>query len=69
MKDALWKKLLKDVKMSKFVDDLMDKFVEVSDLPYPMRKGEYYKLVSYMDPNEVDGEIVTALDAIEEILS
>lgn len=69
MKDALWKKLLKDVKMSKFVDDLMDKFVEVSDLPYPMRKGEYYKLVSYMAPNEVDSEIVAALDAIEEILS
>lgn len=69
MKDALWKKLLKDVKMSKFVDDLMDKFVEVSNLPYPMRKGEYYKLVSYMDPNEVDSEVVAALDAIEEILS
>ena len=54
--------------MSKFLDLLMDAFVENSALPYPMRKGDYYKFISFMDSNSVDNEIVEVLDLIEEKL-
>lgn len=69
MKNLVWDNLSKNIKMSKLVDTLMDKFVEISNLSYPMRKGEYYKLISYMNPKDVDAEIVSALDIIEEVLS
>ena len=64
----LWNAVTKEKKMSKFLDDLMDAFVENSALPYPMRKGDYYKLISYMDSNNVDEEIGRVLDLIEEYL-
>lgn len=56
-------------KMSLFLDMLMDNFVQNSRLPYPMRKGEYYKLIEYMQIEDVDFEIATVLDLIEEKLS
>ncbi len=65
----IWSTVTENKKMSKFVDILMDKFVEISNLSYPMRKGEYYKLISYMSPKDVDEEVISALNYIEEILS
>lgn len=64
----LWKRT-HNKKMSCFLDMLMDIFVQDSDLPYPMRKGEYYKLIDYMRADEVDSEIGVVLDLIEEKLS
>ena len=64
----LWSAITKEKKMSKFLDLLMDAFVENSALPYPMRKGDYYKFISFMDSNSVDNEIVEVLDLIEEKL-
>ena len=65
----LWVTSTRNKKISEFMEILMDEFVELSGLSYPMRKGEYYKLISYMNPEGVDDEILSALDAIEEILS
>lgn len=65
----LWVTSTRNKKMSEFMGILMDEFVELSGLSYPMRKGEYYKLISYMDPENVDAEITSALDAIETVLS
>ena len=67
--ELLWSTVTKDKKMSKFLDILMDEFVESSALPYPMRKGDYYKLISYMSPDEVNDEIVTVLELVENKLS
>lgn len=65
----LWVTSTRNKKMSEFMGILMDEFVELSGLSYPMRKGEYYKLIPYMNPEDVDAEITSALDAIEAILS
>ena len=65
----LWVTSTRNKKMSEFMGILMDEFVELSGLSYPMRKGEYYKLIPYMDPENVDAEITSALDAIEKVLS
>lgn len=63
-----WDSFTGNKKMSRFLDILMDNFVQNSGLPYPMRKGEYYKLISYMDIDNVDAEISSMLDLIEEKL-
>ncbi len=64
----LWERT-QNKKMSHFLDMLMDNFVQDSGLPYPMRKGEYYKLIGYMRVEDVNPEISTVLDLIEEKLS
>lgn len=65
----IWDTVSKNKKMSKFVDLLMKKFTEDSGLVYPMRKGEYYKLINYMSPGNVDEEISRVLDLIEDKLT
>ncbi len=64
----LWERT-QNKKMSHFLDMLMDNFVQDSGLPYPMRKGEYYKLIEYMRAEDVNPEVSTVLDLIEEKLS
>ncbi len=64
----LWERT-QNKKMSHFLDMLMDNFVQDSGLPYPMRKGEYYKLIDYMRAEDVDPEVSSVLDLIEEKLS
>ena len=68
LQKLLWERT-QNKKMSLFLDMLMDNFVQDSGLPYPMRKGEYYKLIEYMRVEDVDPEISTVLDLIEEKLS
>lgn len=63
-----WKRA-QNKKTSLFLDMLMDNFVQDSGLPYPMRKGEYYKLIDYMRADDVDPEVSAVLDLIEEKLS
>ena len=67
--ELIWTPQTRNKKMSCFLDILMDYYVQDAGLPYPMRKGEYYKLISYMNPNDVDKEIGHVLDIIEENLS
>lgn len=66
--ELLWNASIKDKKMSAFVELLMDKYVENTGATYPMRKGEYYKLISYMKPADVNQEIIDVLNLIEEKL-
>ncbi len=68
MQKLLWERT-QNKKMSHFLDMLMDNFVQDSGLPYPMRKGEYYKLIDYMRAEDVDPEVSAVLDLIEEKLS
>lgn len=61
----IWKSITQNKKMSKFVDMLMDEYVELAKSSYPLRKGEYYKLVQYMDIQQIDPEIISVLELIE----
>ena len=65
----IWETVSKNKKMSKFMDLLINIFTDDSGLVYPMRKGEYYKLINYMSPDNVDEEIIRVLDLIEDKLS
>lgn len=67
-KNLLWVKTTQNKKMSKFVDLLMDEYVALSNSSYPIRKGEYYRLIQYMNVAEVDQEIRDVLHLIEMIL-
>jgi len=64
----LWERT-QNKKMSHFLDMLMENFVQDSKLPYPMRKGEYYKLIEYLRVEDVNPEVSKVLDLIEEKLS
>ena len=47
----------------------MDEYVALAKSSYPLRKGEYYKLVQYMDIQQIDPEITSVLELIETNLS
>lgn len=52
--------------MSGFVDRIMERYVELSNSSFPLRKGEYYKLIQYMEITDVDQEIRDVLQLIVE---
>ncbi len=65
-KTLLWAKIALNKKMSGFVDRIMERYVELSNSSFPLRKGEYYKLVQYMEITDVDQEIRDVLQLIVE---
>jgi ABC-type taurine transport system ATPase subunit len=40
---------------------------KTSDVRVPHSKGEFYKLIAYQDPNDIDKEVLDVLDRISEI--
>lgn len=67
-KALLWATTTHNKKMSKFVDSIMDEYVALSNSSYPLRKGEYYRLIQYMNIVDVDQEIKDVLQLIEQNL-
>lgn len=67
-KALLWTTAIQNKKMSKFVELVMDEYVALSNSSYPLRKGEYYKLIQYMNKTEIDQEIKDVLHLIEKNL-
>lgn len=48
-----------------FLDDLFEQYFLELKLPNTLRKSDYHQLCSVLDPSEIDSEIITNLDLIE----
>lgn len=60
----------KDTKISdKFLEVIFRRVSEKKGIPIFLRKGEYYKLIQYAKPEEINGEVKDKLDKIHEIAS
>ena len=56
-----------DCKVSdEFLDPLMRSFSRRQNLPLLLRKSEFYRLVQFMEPAEIDSEVIEKLDVIHE---
>lgn len=62
-------KLLADVKMSKFAENVFVVVASETDSAVLMNKGEYYRLVSLLPQESVPKEIVDRLDLLVQMLS
>jgi hypothetical protein len=57
-----------DVKASENVIPLLlTKFYSAIGMKVPFNKRDYWKLIDYLDPSEVDPEIINALDLIYSV--
>ena len=50
-----------------FLDQLFEAFFKKLELPNLMRKTNYHSLVKYLQPEQIDSEVVQVLDAILEV--
>ena len=57
-----------DIKVTDdFLDPLFEVFFEKLELPNIMRKSNYYTLVQYLSPEQIDPEVIEVLDTILEV--
>jgi hypothetical protein len=52
-----------------FLDPLFEKLYRRLDLPNLMRKTNYHRLAPFLEPHEIDTEVIHALDRIVEVAS
>lgn len=56
--------LLKNTKMSRFAEDVFLFYSEITKQPILMNKGDFYKIINVLEPEEVSDEIKEKLDLI-----
>ncbi len=69
LKDVTWKNNTKNIKISAFFEQLLERYSDLSSQPVPLNKGRYYELVPFLPVKEVDKEVYQALDEIVRILT
>ncbi len=60
--------LLKNLKMSKFADQVFQEFAEVQKQPILLKKSEFHQLIEFCDIEDIPGEVTGKLDLIAEYL-
>jgi len=60
--------LLRNLKMSKFADQVFEEFAKSQDQPILLKKGEFYQLIEFMDIEDIPGEVTEKLDLIVQYL-
>jgi AAA domain, putative AbiEii toxin, Type IV TA system/AAA ATPase domain len=66
-KPSPWSPALKVT--DEFLDPLFDKLYRRLGLPNLMRKTNYHRLAPFLEPDEIDPEVIRALDRIVEVAS
>jgi ABC-type cobalamin/Fe3+-siderophores transport system ATPase subunit len=61
--------VLKNTKMSKFAEIVFRKFSEKQNQPILLTKGEFYRLIEFVKPEDLPEEVVEKLDMIVSLLS
>lgn len=59
--------LLAKIKMSRFAELAFEKYAKKQGQPVLLNKGDYYKIIDILAPNEVPAEITEKLDAIQKL--
>lgn len=59
----------KNEKLSEWAERIFQEFFKRSRQPVKMRKGDLHELINFMKPQEVNSDIILALDKIEKILA
>lgn len=58
-----------DTKMSAFIEKILKIYFEELKIPITLRKSNYYELIQFINPKEIDTEITEKLDAIYNLAS
>ena len=74
---ALWNRgiknlrrtLLRNLKMSKFTDQVFEEFAKSQNQPILLKKGEFHQLIEFMDIEDIPAEVTEKLDLIVKYLS
>ena len=61
--------LLRNLKMSKFTDQVFEEFAKSQNQPILLKKGEYHQLIEFMDVEDIPAEVTEKLDLIVQYLS
>jgi len=61
--------LLRNLKMSKFTDQVFEEFAKSQNQPILLKKGEFHQLIEFMDVEDIPGEVTEKLDLIVEYLA
>ena len=61
--------LLNGKKMSAFAEDVFNRYAEKNQNAIPLTKGNFYKIISTLEPDEVPEEIREKLDLIADRLA
>ena len=65
----LQKTLLKGLKMSSFAERVFEEFSARQDQPVFLRKGEYYRMIACLAPEEIPEEVNRKLDKLARLFS
>jgi len=65
---GLRRTLLKSVKMSDFAEQVFGDFARLKKQPVLLNKGEFYKLVELINPEDIPGEVREKLDLLVRYL-
>ena len=60
--------LLGKIKMSLFAEKSFQRYAKLQNVPIPLNKGVFYKIINILKPNEVAHEITEKLDAIQKMI-
>ncbi len=61
--------LLRNLKMSKFTDQVFEEFAKSQNQPILLKKGEFHQLIEFMDVEDIPAEVTEKLDLIVEYLA
>ena len=67
-KRLLWAASSRRVKLSSFAEDFFGKLANRLDDQPLLRKGEFFRLVKFADPNQIEEEVVETLDALQSLI-
>jgi len=68
LKKTTFNALSRNKKMSLFLERVFESFSKQNDQPILLNKGEYYKLIEFIEPDNIDSEIIEKLDLIIKYL-
>lgn len=68
-RNALWRAKTHFVKLSRFAEEYFRRIAVATASPMLLRKGLLHVLVDICDPDEMNGDVKTKLDALEKLLS
>ncbi len=60
--------LLRNLKMSKFTDQVFEELAKSQNQPILLKKGEFHQLIEFIDIEDIPGEVTEKLDLIVEYL-
>ena len=69
LKRAVWDAKTQNIKMSEFLEGLLELVAKQTNEPIMINKGQYYQIIQYLDKSDVVEEVFEALDLVSKYIT